>query len=369
MANEFCFKCANCSGLLQAEPGWIGLETTCPLCGKVIVVPQCGDSAPPPPAESSASSTIPPGAEESTAPAAESESESGADDEGFDDTKTVRLSYRGGDTRKARLKEKILQLPTLPTIPANISLILGYLRDVDVDLRKVLEAIKRDPILVARIIKVVNSGYYGMRSQVTTLEYAFNLLGFTQVREVILATSVMQMLTGKEKEIWRHSYSTYKLMELFLTQLQGLSVAPNIQLAALMHDIGQVVLEDFDPLGYKFIRLDVDKRKQPLCPAEHKLFEIDHAEAGAWLLEHWQTADEIVIPILFHHSKEIPPSYVTETALLHLADWIDCQIRGIQREPLPMPLLAMAGLDKIDCAQWCQFHSQLVASLDFDSAF
>ncbi len=372
MERIFNFKCPSCAGRLQAQHAWIGLETTCPLCGNRIVIPDSSGAAPPPPqpvAPPPPPSKTPSLVDEDKA----IEVEGG---ESFSDTKTARINLRRTDEKKKFLRNRILQLPTLPTIPANISLIIGYLRDENVDLKKVIDALKRDPVLVARILKLVNSGFYGIRSKVATIEHAINLLGFNQVRDVLLASSIMQMLTGKEKELWRHSYSTFKLMELLLSSIEGLTVSPNIQLAALMHDIGQVVLEDYDPVGYRFVRAEADKSKMLICPAEDNLFQMNHAEAGAWLLGHWQMADEIVIPVLYHHTSDTPsshqpidalPNYHVETAMLATADWIDCQVRGIPREPLPMGLLASCQLDQLDLVQWCQFHKQLVSSLDYQS--
>jgi len=269
-------------------------------------------------------------------------------------------------SQKAYLKEKIRGMPGLPTLSPNVMVILGYLREKEVNYNKVLGAINRDQVLVAEILKLINSGFYGLTQEITTVDHAVNLLGVNKLKELLFSTSIMEVIAKKDEILWLHSYSTFCLMEDFIRTNPALNVVGTLPLTMLMHDIGQVVLEKHNAkLHRAAFDISCDQRI-PIHVAEHDLMGVDHAETGAWLMEFWDMTDETIIPIAYHHahSHKVPTAYVREAALVQLADYIDCNCRDIPALSPSKELLDAAGILEYDMDFWQARQSHLIKALD-----
>ena len=266
--------------------------------------------------------------------------------------------------QKKILKHKIRNLPNLPTLPANVIMTLNYLREPEVDIRKVVAAVSRDQIILAQIMKLINSGFYGLRAKVESVGHAVNLLGVNKLKELLLTVSVMEPLAHKDPQLWFHAYSSFRLMTTLLADCPELGVAANLPLTMLMHDIGQVVLERLNPVSHRIAVESSHANDKALFHFEQKLLGVDHGEAGGWLMEFWEMPEDITVPIACHHSTDIPPKFVRETVLVKIVDAIDCAVRSIPHEFPPDAWLDAAGIAEFDHEFWIGEHAQSVEKLD-----
>lgn len=262
--------------------------------------------------------------------------------------------------REIILKKKILSLPDLPTLSANVIELIRLLSKEEVDLNLVFECIKRDPILVTKMLKVVNSSLYSLPRKIETVEMVVTLLGVRKIKELVLSASVMDTINAADNELWDHSFTTAALIAQMVKD-ERLKVSSNITITALVHDIGQVILNMFNPNGEKMAKGKSADDSIPLQDAEKAILDINHALVGSWLMEAWQLDEDIIIPVGYHHNhEEVSENYIKDIALLQIADYIDESVRGLPCHPVPMELLQAAGFENIDIDHWMGYQKEVI---------
>ncbi len=341
---SYIFKCPLCKEDIESQDEWVGLESPCPLCLKDIVIP-------PPPAP-----TAPPPSPVPSAPPPP-----------LDAPPPPVASAGPTSFKKKILYRKIMDMPNLPTLPSNMLTILSYLRDDNIEMNKVVGAINRDQVLVAQILKVVNSGYYSLRSTINSVDHAINLVGFQRIKELLYSASLLDIMTGSEEQLWLHSYSSYCLVQDLIKKENIRDVSPGLPLTMLMHDIGRVIMGKLNPTTYKMALTDSQSNRLPLHKTEQRFLDADHAEVGGWLMERWNMTEDAIIPVASHHSDVIPPKFLKEVALVQVADWIDSHARDMTCLPPSKELLKKSGFDRIDMSTWEASHGRLIAALDASS--
>jgi hypothetical protein len=144
-------------------------------------------------------------------------------------------------------------------------------------------------------------------------------------------------------------------------ELPGINILP---MAMLMHDLGKVVLRRFSPKKYKVARQHAIEENTPSFMVENAMLQINHAEVGGVLLAKWDSADEIVKPVLQHHTAEVPEDFVFETALVQFVNWVDCSCRRIACFEPARELMNAAGIEEIDKNYWLNKHARLIETLE-----
>jgi HD-like signal output (HDOD) protein len=264
--------------------------------------------------------------------------------------------------REIILKKKILSLPDLPTLSANVMELIRLLGKEDVDLNPVFECIKRDPILVTKMLKVVNSSLYSLPRKIENVEMVVTLLGIRKIKELVLSASVMDTINDANADLWEHSFTTASLISAIIRK-ERYQVSSNITITALVHEIGQVILEMFNQNGEKMSKAKMEEENIPLHEAEMSILDVDHAVVGSWLMEAWQLDEDIVVPVGYHHNhEEVSEGFIKEIALLQIADYIDEKVRGMPCHPVPMELIQAAGFDNIDIDHWIEYQTDALAN-------
>jgi HD-like signal output (HDOD) protein len=96
----------------------------------------------------------------------------------------------------------------LPALSANVTKVMTLLRDDSAKMESIVEALEKDVSLVAEILKLVNSGFYGLRNTVETVEHAVSLLGIMNLKQVVYSATIMDFFSKDEQQEWNHSYSS-----------------------------------------------------------------------------------------------------------------------------------------------------------------
>lgn len=268
------------------------------------------------------------------------------------------------DFQKVLLKNKIMNMPDLPALPSSVVTVLGYLRAEDVNLPRVSAALNKDQVLVAQVLKLINSGFFSLRHEVTNISHAVNLLGVNKLKELLYSVGVMDSLKGAYEQLWLHSYSSFCLMEDLVKQFPELDVSPTLPFTMLLHDIGQVVLHRLNPNSHQVAVQSFMEKHVMLHKFENQLMGVDHAEVGFWLLEKWELDEEILIPIQYHHSDEVPRKFIREACLVQIVDYIDSYVRNIPTQYPTIALLQAAGIEEFDREYWQMRQERMVESLD-----
>lgn len=226
--------------------------------------------------------------------------------------------------------DKVRDLPTLPTI---IDKLGRAIRDQNSDTAKVSAIIENDPAMMARIMKVVNSAFYGTAEPVVSIRQAVTRMGFNAVENIAMATSVIQTMqdTGgcglDTEQFWRHCISSgitvTVLYERTRPNLRRTYEPEMLRLAGLLHDIGKIVLIRYfaKEFGHA-IELSREK-KIPLSQAEQESIGCDHTAIGTWLGQRWRLPAAMLDVVHYHHDPDSASDENRELVMLcHCANYI-----------------------------------------------
>lgn len=210
----------------------------------------------------------------------------------------------------------------LPTLPAVVAEVLQITADPSAAISQISDHIQRDPGLTAKILKISNSAYYGMKQHVGSLKLALVILGMREVRNIVLGISVLEQIDGYEMrdsivmcDFWTHSVTvaalTKQLGAAFALGAQGEDFT-----SGLLHDIGKMVL--FRHLGptYQKIFVAADGLSSKFCELETETFGFDHADAAAALAIHWNLPVSLVDSLWCHHPAPHRPLDEADNAKL-----------------------------------------------------
>ncbi len=215
-----------------------------------------------------------------------------------------------------RLVEKVTSLPTLPGAVARITRMLD---DPDTTAAEVGREIEKDQVLSAKVLKLVNSGFYGFSQPISTIQHAMVLLGFNVVKTLVLSTSVLDMMSNSMAGLWQHSLACARTCGI-IGRFLDLDDPEEISVTGLLHDLGKVVLEAHVKEVFGPVIHLVETRNMLFYEAEQEVMEITHATLGGWLLEKWQLPGQLVEPIMYHHDFHPRRTHAMRTGIVHLAD-------------------------------------------------
>lgn len=209
----------------------------------------------------------------------------------------------------ANLEQIIEHVGDLPAVPEVVSEVLALTENPDVDLPVLAEVIQKDPGLSAKVLRISNSPYYGMRQYVGTLKLALVILGVREVRNIVLGISIFDTLRSKETEslfaggFWKHSFLVAALSKK-LGEYLRLALHGEDFITGLLHDIGKLVLMRQFPGAYAKMHTEAGGGGETLCDAEKKNFGFTHADAAAVLATQWNFPKTLIDGLLLHHPKD-----------------------------------------------------------------
>lgn len=214
----------------------------------------------------------------------------------------------------------------LPSFPAIVSEIMNTLDDPDSNFNVLVRAIRRDPLISARVLAVANTvALRSARQQdVCDLATATALIGLNRVRHITLISSLNTFLSGIARDelgsmFWRHSVAVGICCEELVLHL-NLPVAPAKALVAgLLHDMGQLWLHSIDPVYATACIEQARRRGVDVETLELEHFGIGHSRIGAWLAGYWTLPSDVVAAIEGHHQPD-PAAQSALVPLLHVAE-------------------------------------------------
>lgn len=224
----------------------------------------------------------------------------------------------------AKIKSKLKNLPTLPVVASKI---LEVTENPETTVNDVKEIIMVDQVVASRLLRAVNSAYYGFPRQIDSLSQAIVILGFNNVRSLALSVAVMDLFSPKvagafdHKSLWRHSVSS-----AFIARALAKSSAPltaeQCFVAALLHDIGFVLVDQVMPAQLKMVMSLAVERNIQIHEAEQLTYGFTHADVGGYMAEQWLLPNTLREAIATHHSPTEEPASPHIVFSVHAADII-----------------------------------------------
>jgi putative nucleotidyltransferase with HDIG domain len=227
------------------------------------------------------------------------------------------------------LVETILQSITqLPPFPAVLQRILQLLKDPKTSAQDIVEVMQYDQSITANVLMVCNSAYFALRRPVSSIRDAVVRIGFNQLLEIILSRGsaylfhrAYQGYDLETGELWRHSVACALLSQDLAPRLNK-GENPVQFTAALLHDIGKIILSEFVKDNFQEIKRRVQEGNLSFNEAEKEVLGIDHAELGAKISEQWKFPPAITVGIQYHHTPLSAPADSDLPSLLYLCDMI-----------------------------------------------
>ncbi len=205
--------------------------------------------------------------------------------------------------------------------------------------------ISADPALAARLLKVVNSTFYGLSTTVETIPHALNIIGSDQLSQLALATSVASQFNGMENigidlgAFWRHSVGC-GVAARHMAKFLNLQAVDRYYLAGMLHDIGKLILYQEAPGQIETVLAQFDENSGvSLLEMEEKLMGFNHAQVGSILLNEWKLPPSIVNAVKGHHDPSKAKDDQQAAAIVHVADFLVYEMKlGNSGEPVLPPL-------------------------------
>ena len=222
--------------------------------------------------------------------------------------------------RKTMLKrlDSIKDLPTLPMIAVEVNKLM---QDDNVTIEKLSDILSNDQAIVSKILRLVNSAFFGLRSRVNNIPEAVVLLGFSAIRNLVVSVSLIKSFPVKQStkffditDFWKHSIAVAMISKEISVKTNQ-STADECFLGGLLHDIGKVVLYQFFPELFQEIWKTVQTEELFFYEAEKIKHSYNHARIGGYLARRWQLPKGIIETISSHHS---PPEQSGEDGSLML---------------------------------------------------
>ena len=218
-----------------------------------------------------------------------------------------------------QFKHKVEKLENLPTLPGVVSKLSTMVESPNVSTAQVGEMIQADQVLSAKVLRLINSAFFGFPGKIATVTHALVLLGFNAVKGLVLTASVFDIMATEMLQLWQHSLGVSVASGIIARRI-GLKDAEEIIVAGLLHDIGKVVLNVEGPELFEQVSQKTAGSDLLFIKAEQEILGFDHTLVGDWLCDKWNLPANLRDPITLHHTPSQAKNATQATAVVHMAD-------------------------------------------------
>lgn len=215
-----------------------------------------------------------------------------------------------------------IRLVSLPEVCIRVNEMLD---DVSVTATDLGQVISQDTSLTARLLKIVNSSYYGFQSKIETVSRAVTVVGLRELRGLVIAASAVETFSNfpdnvlNKVRFWRHSLYCGVIARLLAEQCHVLH-SERLFVAGLLHDIGKLIIAQRFPEETKMITLGAESEQSSELKTEQELLGFNHADVGGELMKAWNMPETLFESVAYHHSPRSAETGIMETCLIHIAN-------------------------------------------------
>jgi HD-like signal output (HDOD) protein len=249
------------------------------------------------------------------------------------------------DQAKQIVDKALASIGDIATLPEVTIKIIEIVEDAKSTARDLHEVIKTDPALSVKVLKVVNSAFYGLPGQIASVDRAIILLGLSAVKNIAIAASIARLFKGKRiseqfsaADLWRHNVAVAVAAKGIAKCAPHPALANEIFVAGLIHDLGTLVERQAFPDQFAQVIDRCSSLNLDFMQCEREIIGADHQAFGAGLTAKWKFPRHLRAACGFHHNPEALSSELQGIGtIINVADVMCCQ------EEYGFPLTARGG--------------------------
>lgn len=224
-------------------------------------------------------------------------------------------------------RKKVERLENLPTLPNLLNRFNEMIQDPKISMAAFAKELGKDQALTSKILKLINSAFYGFPGRISTVAHAVVLLGYDAIKGLIVTSNIFDELPKNADLLWAHSIAV-SVASRHVAQAMELADVEEFAVAGLLHDLGKVVMRiELGEMYEKAIAYSQEKQVS-IVQAEDKCFGFNHSDIGVWLAKKWTLPAKLSVAIGYHHLDDLsklPPEYAdlkTRITVIYAADRI-----------------------------------------------
>jgi HD-like signal output (HDOD) protein len=250
----------------------------------------------------------------------------------------------------------INSISSIATLPEVTTSIIRMVEDPKSTAQQLNKLVSNDPALVSRILKVVNSAFYGLPGQVASVERAIVMLGLNAIKNIAVAASMGQLFRGTKlcegftaKDLWTHCLGV-AVASRDLARQNKLPIADEAFLAGMIHDIGLLVSLQVFPERLKMVCDQVRQSGREFCEIEREVIGVDHQQLGEALSKKWAFPKSCQLVAGTHHAATSATDSLALVTVVGVADQIVAgsgigfNLTRLRADPEMIEVAAKAGI-------------------------
>jgi HD-like signal output (HDOD) protein len=223
---------------------------------------------------------------------------------------------------------KVLEnVSTIPTLPVVIEKITRLLQNPQTSAEELGKAITTDQALASKVLKLVNSAFYGFPGKISTITHAVVILGFSTVKNIVLTASIFDVFAKNVsrqssfnlEKFWFHSIACGAASQCIARHI-GYSEKEECFIAGLIHDVGKIVLCNYFPEEFEQVLLNTTQMDCLLYESERTVLGITHEDIGGIVAARWNLPLNLQSAVKYHHSAPMGKDVSLITGIVHVAD-------------------------------------------------
>lgn len=230
-----------------------------------------------------------------------------------------------------RLQKALSRLTQISSLPEITTRIVEVVEDPRSTANEMHEIVKHDPALATKILKVVNSAFYGLPAQIASLDRAIVMLGLSAIKNIALAASLSRLFRPgtvsaqfAARDLWTHCISVGVCARMLIEPRHA--QAEEAFVAGLVHDMGLLVEYQLFPDKLKTVADRCEDSSESFCDLERSIIGADHQAFGAAVATKWKFPPALSYAIAYHHNPTVlKPEFQKLATLIFVADTICCQ--------------------------------------------
>lgn len=224
------------------------------------------------------------------------------------------------------LKRKLLKIRDLATLPVVANNVIQLTQNPKVSALQVADAISQDQALTSKVLKTANSAFYGFPRKITTVNQAIIILGFTNIRNIVISASLNSTLHSDKKDalfnlksFWKHSLAC-GIASKILAKRAGIKNYEEAFIWGLLHDLGKIVMNTYIHEEYNQVVAVALGKNILIADAEQQLFGFTHTAVGSLVADKWNLPPTLIKVIQYHHNPVKDYNSLRISSIVHLAD-------------------------------------------------